>query len=154
MALKPDRQIDSEEISYFLNETAERGSFVVVSTGGSGVAMDSSVNVATVASSPSGQKCLGIITSDFVNVDRTRQQINWHKDQQASGDKANIVRKGWLTTNKILGTATAGQTAYLAESGNVRGTSSPITNIAVQPTVGRFISGKDEAGYAKVYIDV
>jgi hypothetical protein len=156
MALKMDRLVDATEIGYFLNEVAERGSVVVVSTGGSGVALDSPTNVATVATSPSGQRPLGILLNDFVSVDRTRIPINWLKDQSASGDKCTILTKGWCVTNKVLGTITAGNIAYLAESGNLRGAANTaaITNTANQPFVGRFRSGKSEDGYARVYVDL
>lgn len=154
MALKGDRQIDAVEISYFLNEVADRGVCVSISTAGSGVALENSKNVATVATSPSGQKPLGLLLNDFVSIDRTRYPLNWHKDQQASGDKASILTKGWAVTNKLLGTVTAGQKAYLAESGNLRGSATTPVNESLQPVVGTFRSDKDENGYAKVYIDL
>lgn len=154
MALKGDRQIDATEIGYFVNEVAERGSIVSISTAGSGIALENNRSVATVATSPSGQKPLGLLLNDFVSIDRTRFPLNWHKDQAASGDKASILTKGWVVTNKLLGTISAGHVAYLAESGNLRGSTLPPTNIANQPVVGRFRSDKDEAGYAKVYIDL
>ncbi len=153
MALKGDRQIDATEISYFLNEVAERGSVVSISTAGSGISLENSKSVATVATSPSGSKVLGILLNDFVSIDRTRFPINWHKDQAASGDKASILTRGWVVTNKLLGTITAGQLAYAAESGNLRGSALTPANVSNQPLVGRFVSDKDEAGYAKVYVN-
>lgn len=151
-----DRQIDATEIGYFLNEVASRGSVVVVSTSGSGVALDNPSNVATVATSPSGNRPLGILLNDFVDIDRTRIPLNWHKDQSASGDKCTILTKGWVVTDKVLGTITAGYVAYLAESGNLRAAASlgALTNTSNQPFVGRFRSSKDENGFAKVYVDL
>jgi len=154
MAIKGDRQVDAVEIGYFLNEAAEKGSVLVVSTAGSGVALDNNKSVATVATSASGNRPLGILLNEFVNVDRTRQPINWHKDQSASGDKATILTKGWVVTNKVLGTITAGYLAYAAESGNLRASALTPTNTSNQPVVGRFRTSADEAGYAKVYIDL
>lgn len=154
MALKGDRQIDATEITYFLNEVAERGSIVSINTAGSGISLENSKSVATVLTNPSGGKPLGLLLNDFVSIDRTRFPINWHKDQAASGDKASILTKGWVVTNKLLGTVTAGQVAYLAESGNLRGSTLPPANLSLQPVVGRFRSDKDEAGYAKVYVDL
>lgn len=155
MALKADRQVDSVELGYFFPNVAERGVTLVVSTGGSGVAMDSTKNVAAIVASPSGQFPLGILLSDFVSIDRTRQPLNWHKDQQASGDKACILTKGWCVTDQLLGTVGAGQWAYLAESGKLRATNpNTITNTVNSPFVGRFRSGKDENGFAKLYVEL
>ena len=43
MALKPDRVEHYTDLSFFMNETAERGLIVTHNTGGSGAAMDDSV---------------------------------------------------------------------------------------------------------------
>ena len=42
MALRPDRNEHLTDLSFFMNETAERGIVVVASTQGSGAAMDDS----------------------------------------------------------------------------------------------------------------
>ena len=76
MALKKDRYELDTDISFFMNETAERGVVVSVSTAGSGAAMDSSVAVATVAAEASGAYPLGVLLNDVVNLDLTRQHIN------------------------------------------------------------------------------
>ena len=48
MALKADRHESVTDISFFMNETAERGVIVVHSTAGSGSAMDDSNALVTV----------------------------------------------------------------------------------------------------------
>jgi putative N-acetylmannosamine-6-phosphate epimerase len=154
MALKMDRQVDAVDISYFLNEVAERGVIVSVNTAGSGVAMDNPSSLATVAGASSGSKPLGLLLNDFVNVDQTRQEVNWFKDQQQIGDKCTILTKGWVVTNKLVGSPTAGQLAAVASSGSITGVAVGTGSTANQPIVGRFRSSKDEAGYAKVYIDL
>ena len=154
MALKMDRQVDAVDITYFLNEVAERGVVLSVKTGGSGIAMYSPKNEATVAAAASGQGALGILMNDFVSVDRTRIPINWHRDQHSVGDKCTILTKGWVVTNKVLGTINAGNVAILAESGNLRGVGEGTHLTAAQVRVGRFRSGKNEDGFAKVYIDL
>lgn len=154
MALKADRQIDSYELGYFLNETADRGVVVSISTAGSGVAMDNLSNLATVAANSSGAKPLGVLLNEFVNIDQTKFNINWHKDQRQVGDKAVIATKGWVVTNKVV-LANAGSGAILTSSGFI--TNKPHNNVwnsVAQPEVGRFRSDKDEAGFAKVYIDL
>lgn len=149
MALKGDRNELDTEVTYFMNETATRGVIVSVSTQGSGAAMDSASAVATVAADPSGKAPLGILLNDVVNIDQTRQHLNWHKDEVQQGGKVTILSKGFVVTDKISGTPTAGQTAYLAASGLVSA-----TQATGAPAVGRFLSTKDADGYAKVSVNL
>jgi hypothetical protein len=154
MAMKADRQIDATESRYFLNETAEKGVVVSVSTAGSGVAMDNTRSVVTVSANSSGAKPLGVLLTTFVNVDQTRTTINWHKDEAQLGDKASVATKGWVVTNKVIA-ATAGNRAVLTSSGYV--TDKPAIgswNEAAQPVVGRFRTNLDDAGYATLYVDL
>lgn len=149
MALKGDRYELDTEISYFMNETAVRGVIVSVSTQGSGSAMDSASALATVAANPSGANPLGILLNDVVNIDQTRQHLNWHKDEVQQGGKVTILSKGFVVTDRISGTPTAGGTAYLAASGLI--STSQATGA---PAVGRFLSTKDADGYAKVAVNL
>jgi len=132
-----------------MNETASRGVIVSVSTQGSGAAMDSASAVATVAANPSGKAPLGILLNDVVNIDQTRQHLNWHKDEVQQGGKVTILSKGFVVTDKISGAPTAGQTAYLAASGLISA-----TQATGAPAVGRFLSTKDADGYAKVSVNL
>lgn len=154
MALKPDRNVDAVEIGYFLNEVAERGVIVSVSTAGSGVSLDNPSNLATVAGASSGAIPLGMLLNDFVSIDRTQQTVNWMKDQHVVGDKCTIMTKGWAVTNKITGTPTKGQLAVLSSSGTVTGVAVGTPSNSVNPLVGRFRSTKNEDGYARVYVDL
>lgn len=158
MALKMDRQVDAVEIGYYLNETASRGVVVSASTAGSGVSLDNPANLATVAAASSGQRPLGILLNDFVNVDQTRQPLNWHKDQSQVGNKATILTKGWVVTNQVAGTPNKGDYAVLASSGSVTGVApeagAAAWNRAANPFVGRFRTTKDQNGYARVYVDL
>lgn len=149
MALKGDRHELDTDISYFMNETATRGVVVSVSTQGTGAAMDSSSSVATVAAEASGSKPLGILLNDVVNIDQTRQHINWHKDEVQQGSKVTILTKGFVVTDQIDGTPTAGQVAYIADSGKISGSQD-----GTAPAIGRFLSTKDADGYAKVSINL
>ena len=153
MTLKMDRQIDSWESRYFLNEVSSNGVIVCVSTAGSGIAMDNTSNVATVAAASSGQKPIGMLLNEFVSIDQTRFPVNWHKDQAATGDKASIATKGWVVTNSVV-SATAGTEAVLASSGFVTDKVLGTHNEAATPTVGRFRTGADESGYATLYVDL
>jgi hypothetical protein len=153
MTLKADRQIDSEELRFYLDETSDNGVIVCVSTAGSGISMDQAENVATVVGATSGAKPLGVLMNEFVDIDQTRFVVNWHKDQQNKGDKATITTKGWVVTNKVVN-ATAGSEAVLASSGFVTNKVNGTHNEVATPTVGRFRTGKDEAGFATLYVDL
>lgn len=157
MALKGDRQVDAVEIGFFLNEAAVKGKVLVAPTaGGSGVALNAAQNIATVASTPSGQKPLGILLNEFVIVDQTKQYINEYKDQSISGDKATILTKGWVVTDQVVGNVHPGDKAVLFNNGTVSGiTGELITwNRVANPQVGQFRSGEDQNGFARLYVDL
>lgn len=149
MALRSDRHELDVDISFFMNETASRGIVVSLSTAGSGAAMDDSAALVTSKANASGAAPLGVLLNDMVNLDQTRQHINFHKDEVQKGGKVSVLRKGWVVTDQISGTPTVGQTAYLANSGQV----SP-TQAAGTVAVGRFTSVKDADGFAKVDINL
>jgi hypothetical protein len=150
MALKSDRIELLTDISYFMNTTAERGGVVSAVTSGSGVSMDDASAVVAYAAVASGAKPLGVLLNDVVNLDLTRQHINWHKDEVQVGGKVTVLRIGQVTTDRLVSgiTPTAGTPAYVGVSGLI-GTSS--TN-AVQ--IGSFLSSKDTDGYAKVSVNI
>lgn len=149
MALKNNRYELDTDISFFMNEVAERGVIVSVSTVGSGAAMDNAAALATVKANASGAVPLGVLLNDMVDIDITRQHLNWHKDEVLKGSKVTILTKGWIVTNKISGTPVAGSTAYVANSGLI----SPTQASGAVP-VGVFLSTKDADGYAKVSVNL
>ena len=163
MALKPDRHVVVDEISYFLNETATRGKVLSFSTFGSGAAMDQSVALLTVAANGSGAFPAGLLLGDMVNYDLTRQHLNQHKDEIQVGSKVCILMNGWAVTDQIKPgiTPAVGDLAYLGPTGyitnaatilsSVTFTGAPTTNA---PLIGQFMSIKDSDGFAKVYINL
>lgn len=157
MALKGDRYELQTDVSFFMNEVAERGGVVTLASTStpSGVAMDSSANVVTYVTNPSGKVPLGILLNDMVNIDLTRQHINWHKDELQKGGKVTVLRKGYVVTNLVgSGTPTAGAYAYVADSGYIStSTRALILDLGAQP-IGRFMTAKDTEGYAKVEINL
>ena len=153
MSLKADRQIDSYELRYYLDEAASKGKIVSVNTAGSGISMDGVDNVATVAADSSGAKAIGMLLDEFVDIDQTRTHVNWHKHQAVKGDKASLARKGWVVTDQVVN-ASAGTEAVLASSGQVTNKTLGSHNEAATPTVGRFVTDKDESGYATLYVDL
>lgn len=154
MALKGDRHILQDDISYFCNDVTERGVILVYSgSGGSGTSLDNILNLVTLpgTGSVSGLKPAGLLLNDFVNVDETRYHINFAKDEQRIGSKAHLLKKGWVFTNKLKTGDTPGQgdTAYLAPSGEV---STSSANSAAQ--VGKFGGRKDPNNYVRVDVNL
>lgn len=149
MALKSDRHELVTDISFFMNEVAERGGVVTFSTAGSGAAMDDAAALVTYSANPSGKVPLGILLNDMVNIDQTCQHINWHKNEVQKGGKVTILRNGWCVTDRVIGTPTVGQTAYVVNSGYVTPTQATGAS-----AVGVFLSVKDNAGFAKVAVNL
>ena len=159
MALKGSRYELYTDIQNFMASTAERGGIAVVSTVGSGATLDQSAQLVTYAANSSGQSPRGILLNDMVNIDQTRQHINWHRDEVNLGGKVTLGRKGFWVTNMIVGTPTKGDIAVLTSSGYIM----PVTNANVNngtwnkannPYVGRFDSILDEDGFAQVNIEL
>ncbi len=155
MALKPDRVELATDISFFMNEVAERGGIAVISTVGSGAAMDQAEALVTYNTQlPSGLQPVGLLLNDMVNIDQTRQHINFHQDEIQLGGKVALLTNGWVVTNRIVTEITPdlNDFAYVAESGLL--TDTPNASPANTPLVGRFLSTMDEDGYAKVQISL
>lgn len=155
MALKPDRIELQTDVSFFMNTVATRGGVASVVTGGSGVAMDSSTAVVAYAATTSGSKPVGVLLNDVVNLDLTRQHINWHRDEVQVGGKVSLLQVGQITTNLVTGTPAAGAPAYVGVSGNISAT--PPTDAGTEDEayrIGRFLSAKDADGYAKVAVNI
>lgn len=151
MALKTDRYELQTDISYFMNEAQERGGVASLVTGGSGAAMDQSVNLVNYPTTASGKVPIGILLNDVVNNDLTRVRVNPYKNEVQRGGKVTLLRKGYVVTNRIQGNPTAGQPAFPAHSGNM----SP-TNLVggTMPVIGMFLSSRDQDGFAKVEVNL
>lgn len=150
MALKPDRIETVTDVSFFMNSTATRGGVATISTGGSGVAMDDASAVVAYAADPSGAKPVGVLLNDVVNLDLTRQHINWHKDEVQQGGKVTLLQVGQVTTDAIAGSPAAGDVAYVAANGEIGNDADSGNNAAI----GRFLSSVDSDGYAKVAVNI
>jgi hypothetical protein len=151
MALKPDRIESHTDISFFMNEVAERGGVASVVTGGVGVSMDDANAVVRYAPVASGSMPVGVLLNDVVNLDLTRQHINWFKDEVQVGGKVTLLRQGQVTTNMLVSgdTPTAGSAAYVGANGLL--STSGAGGVA---KVGTFLGGKDADGYVKVDINI
>ena len=165
MALKPDRHEVVTDISFFMNETAERGIIVTHSTAGSGAAMDDSNALVAIPTTASGSAPAGLLLNDVVNFDLTRQHLNQHQDEVQKGGKVTLLKQGYVVTNKleVNSKPTVGAPAYVASSG-LLSTTDPegydgstldlSRKVDYSTKVGRFLSTEDADGYAKVYIDI
>ena len=153
MALKGDRNVLETDISFFCNEAVEKGQVLCVSTQASGAAMDNSSALAALKAEASGnletKAVLGVCLNDVVDIDQTRQHINWHKDEVQKGGKVTIMTKGTIVTDQITGDPTVGQVAYLADAGKITGTQD-----GDSPALGRFLSTKDANDFCKVAINL
>ena len=160
MALKADRYELQTDISFFCDEVTTRGGVVHLSGGGSGAAMDQGVNkVVTKALPQNTYVPIGILLNDVVNKDLTRTHLNQYKDEVQKGGKVTVLRKGYVVTDKISGTPTAGQWAIASANGTVSGvTNLDIANVASNSgenmVVGKFLSSKDNDNYCKVEINL
>jgi hypothetical protein len=154
MALRPDRVEHLTDLSFFMNATAERGILVIQDGGGSGAAMDDSSATVKKASAwgadvVSGAP-VGLLLNDVVNLDLTRQHINYAKDEMQQGGKVLLLRRGTVVTDQVSGTPAAGEKAHFVLTGQLAAASDSSSS----PQVGRFLSSKDADGYAKVEINI
>lgn len=152
--LKPDRVIDpfGYEINMTFNGTAEEGTIMVYSAAGSGNATpDEKAGTVDVGpANPSGAKPVGLLLHPFVAYNPLLHR-NVYKVTQYPGDKATLVRRGWVTTNVVYSGATpdAGKAAYLGANGKATD-----VNAAGAPKIGEFMSRLDEQGYCRLAINL
>jgi len=152
MALRPDRDEHLTDLSFFMNETAERGILVVASSQGSGAAMDDSsaaVKIGAVGAIATDDP-VGVLLNDVVNLDLTRQHINFAKDEMQQGGKVLLLRIGTVVTDQISGAITLGDPAHFMGAGQL----CSATANSNSPVIGRWLSKKDADGYAKVAINI
>lgn len=149
MALKPDRieLADGSRIKYFMNEVAERGIVVLLDSPG-GEGMDDPTATVSVPTGTAGNPA-GVLMNDVVNLNLTRQHINWHQDEVQVGNKVDIIRRGVVRTNMVKSgdTPAAGGDAHFDANGE-------FTTTATSTKVGQFVSELDAEGYVEVEVNV
>jgi hypothetical protein len=149
MALKSDRieLPDGSRIKYFMNEVAGRGVVVILDQPG-GEGMDNPDASVSVPGSGSGVPA-GVLMNDVVDLNLTRQHINWHVDEVQVGNKVDIISRGVVRTNMVKSgdSPVAGDPAYYAASGE-------FTTTAASDQVGRFVSPLDAEGYVEVEVNI
>lgn len=150
MALKPDRNINPHgtEITFVFNGTAEAGTFMTYGAAGSGasVADERGGTVVVGPANPANAKVAGLLMHPFVAFNALLHR-NWYKVTQFPGEKATLLRDGWVTTNVVhsLAAPDAGAPAYLGPNGTV-------THATGGPQVGEFMSRLDEQGYCRLAV--
>lgn len=155
MSLKPSRKVENFLIDFIYDDTISAdevaGGVVSLKTGGSGEALDTSSAVVNYHSTGSGVTALGVLVPEISTDNVSTNPRNFHKNRVPKGSKVEIINKGWVVTNRYLGTPTAGSKAELAASGFVAlGTHTQTTGNVV---VGYFMSTPDEDNYVKLYVD-
>ena len=157
MALKADRYEESTDISFFSNATATRGGVVCLADLGlaSGAALDQGENLVSYQQASAATVIpVGILLNDVVDKDLTRTHLNQYKDEVQKGGKVTVLTRGWVVTNNVTGTPTAGALAYAdgVTAGNI--TAGNVDPAASGNPVGRWMSRKDADGYAKLYVNL
>ena len=158
MALKPDRNYTSDvDISFFMNETAERGIIVIHDTAATGTvaAMDDANATVSIPTGTNGQPA-GLLLNDVVNLDLTRQHINWHQDEVQIGGKVTLLKRGVVVTDQLVTgiDPLPGEKAYFTTSGKISNSSVATDDINSATQIGRFLSSKNSDGFAKVEINI
>lgn len=153
MALKPHIDALKYQVGFFVNAEATPGGVLVsaTSTPASGTALDNAAAIAEYAANPSGRYPIGVLLDTFVNKDLTEQSLNRFKSERQVGDKASILQKGEVVTDRVVGAASVwvGQPAYLGATGYITPTQATFA-----PQIGRFLSRPDQDGYTKIFVDV
>jgi hypothetical protein len=154
MALKPHRIEDPfhQDISFYMDEVAERGGVAVLLTAGPGdgwkTVMGDTLNVVTYAAVAAGKKPIGVLMNDMVAADALGvNQRAGLRDEMPVGSKCTLLRKGEVHTNKITGTPVGGEKAYLGANGTI----TPTATDGI--IVGTFLGPKDVDGYARVAVN-
>lgn len=155
MALKPDRREVEYDIDQYMTTTAERGGCVSFVTAGSGAARDNGLNVVAYVASNSGSIPAGILLNDVVNIDLTKYELNRYKHEVQVGNKVTLLTRGEVVTNMIEPGATpsVGLGVFVGQSGLLRATAGAGGSTHTPP-IGRWMSSKDEDGYAKLQINL
>ncbi len=154
MAIKGDRFIETDDIGWSCDMVAEQGLFVVRQNFPSGAALGAEGGKVTVKADPSGSKPVGVLFTNVVNTDTSKFHLNWYREEVSVNEKVRVMRKGWYTTNNVIGTPDHGDTAYLTVSGFYTPTMSATGGLAATPKVGQFGGKKDADGYVRVEINL
>lgn len=165
MALRGLQTHEMTDPSFFINETAEQGQVLVMSTTGTGQSLDDPNAVVKIPTTVSGARAVGVLINEVVNIDLTRQHLNQYQREVQLGSKIGLLRRGTIVTDMIAtgdsASPVAGDIAYWTEENSlgkftdVDPTVSKDTSVDSHTyRVGQFLSEKDSDGYAKIAINI
>ncbi len=154
MAIRGPYQVVADKCDLVATGVASAGMVGCYSTATSGTGFGDTAGKVSFASSPSGLKPVGLLMHEVVNIDTTLYRLNPYKDEINIGSRCRLMRKGWVNTDKVTGSPTAGDDAYLTTAGVLTPTVSSTGGTVATPLVGKFETAKDESGYAQVAIDL
>ena len=147
--------------SYVMNETGSQGRVVVhniTGQSGTGGIMDDSDSIVKLPDVvyTSGEDVAGVLLTEVVNYDLTRQHSNQYQRQQQVGGKVDLLKQGTIVTNDIAAGVTPGpgDRAYGTLFGKFTTLSDTLADqagVSIKP-VGTFRSAKDTDGYCKIDI--
>ena len=153
MALLEDRHELDTDISFFCASVTDRGFVLVHNTSGSGVSLDQTAASVILGGTgvTTNLKPAGVLLNDVINYDPSKVVENSLKNETLVGSKCTLLTRGWVVTDAIATgiTPVAGDIAYLAPLGKITNSSA---NSA--PKIGRFKSGKNSNGFAKVSFEL
>jgi len=142
MALAPSRNPLEDTVRYALNAVAERGLVVCMSA--------TAGEVEVVADPTVGPpKAVGVLLDDVEDMNFDRHGEYRQRNVVDVGSAVGVATKGVYETDKITGTPSQGDVAYLHNNGYV----SP-TDLGSCPVVGYFMSAKNANGFAAVKFDL
>lgn len=160
MALKPFRsQLDGKvEVGYFITSTGQQGQLVFAATTAApvGMGLDDTNSRVEVVNAVSGRVPVGLLLDDVVNIDLSKYALNTAKNEVQIGSKASIATEGEFVTN-CLGAGAAPATGVVYPTNAFAGPSGFFFHQAGfvasgYPLVGKFLTGRDSEGFAKISI--
>lgn len=140
------------DVKWVMNTAAEAGIIVTIDTtaGGSGLPGDSR-NVVRIPPSGGGQKAVGVLMTEVVDIDVTQYPLvaKNHKSVTTVCNPVNILDSGEIQTNKLTPSLSVnpGDKAYFTTGGL-------FTNVAGYGPVGEFQGEVQADGYVVIKINI
>lgn len=150
MAILRKRNEIETDITSKCTTAADAGVGLVVITSGSGATIGDQSSDVGLVSNPSGYKFAGLLLHEVANINESLFHRNWNKEQMLVGERCTLGKKGQWSTDKITGSPTRGDTAYLTSNGNFTPTVSATGGLVATPKAGQFRGTKDQNGFAEI----